>query len=91
VYRITAHARQRIRERRLPIEWLVAALDGRCYPYASGLLLLCDPRSRCAVVVNPENGNIVTAIRLKPAAYKRMFSRGKVRRMTNADEDCDDV
>jgi len=74
-YTISEHARQRIAERALPAEHLAAALDGRAYEQADGHVGYCDPRSRCLVVIDPQDAVVVTAYRLKRKQLKRRYSR----------------
>lgn len=77
MYRLSYHATQRIKQRRLQAEWLLAALEGRLYVQPDGLHLLYDPSSRCALIVDPQSKVIITALRLKPAHAKRIFSARK--------------
>lgn len=73
-YRISAHAKRRIRQRRLRVEWLLAALDGKRARLIDGTLVLCDPVSRCAIYINEQRMLIITAMRLHPSKYKRIYS-----------------
>lgn len=78
MYQLSLHAIRRIKERNLRVEWLLAALDGREARQADGNLFLVDPASRCALVINPRSRTVITALRLRPSRYKRLFSqRGK--------------
>ena len=77
MYRLSDHARERIRRRRLHAEDLVAALDGLEATRYDGTLLLCDARSLCTLIVNPHNATILTAYKMKPVKFRRIFSARK--------------
>lgn len=80
MYQLSIHAIHRIKERRLKIEWLLAALDGKEARMSDGTVFLVDPASRCALIIARDGCTIVTVVRMRPARYKRMFSK---RRKTN--------
>lgn len=75
MYQLSNHAIQRIEQRRLRPEWLVAALDGKRAWQKDGTLVFCDPKTRCALVINPKTMLVITALRLRPAKFKRIYSR----------------
>ena len=77
MYRLSEHARERIRRRRLHAEDLVAALDGLEATRYDGTLLLCDALSLCTLIVNPHNATILTAYKMKPVKFRRIFSARK--------------
>lgn len=77
MYRLSHHAIQRIHQRQLPVEWLVAALDGERFAYKHGTVILCDVATRCAVVIEPENRVILTAFLLRPNKFRQLFKRRK--------------
>lgn len=77
LYQLSDHAIQRIKQRKLRIEWLLAALDGERVVQGNGTVMLCDPATRCTLIVDPNRNLIITALRLRPAKYKRIFSRRK--------------
>ena len=56
---------------------LVAALDGLEATRYDGTLLLCDARSLCTLIVNPHNATILTAYKMKPVKFRRIFSKRK--------------
>ena len=74
-YAISDHAMTRIAARGLDAEQLAAALAGRAYPQHNGNVLYRDPRSRCAVVVDPRSERVVTAYRLTKRQMKQRYSR----------------
>lgn len=74
MYRLSHHAQQRIKERHLHVRWLLAALDGKRARLPDGTLVLCDPVSRCALYINEQRMLIITAMRLQPSKYKRIYS-----------------
>lgn len=74
-YRLSAHAQQRIRQRNIPVEWLLAAMDGRAAEQVDGTVIMYDRCSRCALIVNPEAMVIVTVFRLKRKQIKQIFSK----------------
>jgi len=74
-YRLTKHAQRRIKERRLKVEWLLAALDGRKCSQRDGTMLFCDPKSRCALIIVREEMLIVTAVRISERRFKKLFGR----------------
>jgi hypothetical protein len=77
MYQLTIHATQRIRERRLKVPWLLAALDGRKRSLPNGTMLYVDPKTRCALIINREMMIIVTALRLSHRRFKKIFQRRK--------------
>lgn len=74
-YQLSMHAIQRIEQRRLRPEWLVAALDGKRARQNDGTVIFCDPESRCALVIDPTRMLVITALRLRPARFRRIYSR----------------
>lgn len=80
MYKLSLHARRRIEQRNLTVEELLAALNGRQIIQRSGTVLFCDPLTRCAVVIDLKAMAVVTALRLKPSKYRRLFSEGKRRK-----------
>ena len=74
-YRLSVHAMRRIEQRRLCPEWLVAALDGVSARQDDGTVIYCDPASRCALVIEPKSRLVITALRLRPAKFRRIYSR----------------
>lgn len=76
-YRLSAHAQARIKERRIPVEWLLSALEGRVARLPDQTLIFCDRASRCALVVNPEARVIITVYRMKRKQVKRVYSNKK--------------
>jgi hypothetical protein len=77
MYRLSEHARERIRRRHLRPQDLVAALDGLEATRYDGTLLLCDARSLCTLIVNPHNATILTAYKMKPVKFRRIFRNRK--------------
>lgn len=75
MYQLTLHAQQRIKQRRLRVKWLLAALDGKRARQGDGTIMLCDPDSRCALVIDPKTNLIITALKLRPSKFKRIFAR----------------
>ena len=75
MYQLSLHAVRRIKERKLRTEWLLAALDGKQAHMPDGTLILVDPATRCALFVAPNSRIVVTAMKLRPAHYRRIFSR----------------
>jgi hypothetical protein len=75
MFQLSMHAINRIRERRLRVEWLLAALDGKRKRQSDGTILCCDPVSRCAMVIDPKQMLIITALSLRPSKFKRIYSR----------------
>lgn len=75
MYRLSRHAAHRIKRRRLRVEWLLAALNGRRFRQRDGYVFLCDPQTRCTLVVAPEARLIVTAFKMDRETYRRMFER----------------
>ena len=55
-YQLSMHAIQRIEQRRLRPEWLVAALDGKQARQNDGTVIFCDPESRWVCQVECVNG-----------------------------------
>lgn len=76
-YQLSLHAIQRIEQRRLRAEWLVAALEGVSARQRDGTIIYCDPTSRCALVINPKTMLVVTALKLRPAKFRRIYSRSR--------------
>ncbi len=74
MYRLSAHAQRRIRQRRLRVEWLLAALEGKQRRQIDGTVMFCDPVTHVALVIDLQRMLIITAIRLRPAKYKRIYS-----------------
>ena len=74
-YRISQHAMQRIEQRNLSAEELIAALDGRRFLQANGTTVFLDPHTRCAVVIDLAAMYVLTAFRLKRGKLKRRYSR----------------
>lgn len=75
-YRLTGHASTRIKQRQLSTEELVAALAGRRREIANdGRVIIYDPKSRVAVIVDSGSGHILTAFRLKKKQVKRFCSK----------------
>lgn len=74
-YVLSSHAVTRIDERDLSADHLAAALAGRCFRQQNGNLLYRDPRSRCAVVIDPRSQRVVTAYRLTRRQMKQRYSR----------------
>jgi hypothetical protein len=77
MYRLTHHAQRRIKKRRLRVEWLLAALDGRKRSLSDGTMLFCDPKSRCALVIRREQMLVVTAFRISESRFRKIFNRRK--------------
>lgn len=77
MYRLTFHAWQRIRDRNIAVEDCLAALEGRRIQRMNGLLILCDPASHVALIVEPTKRLILTAVRYRPARYRRIFSTAR--------------
>jgi hypothetical protein len=77
MYRLSDHARERSRRRHLRPQDLVAALDGLEATRYDGTLLLCDARSLCTLIVNPHNATILTAYKMKPVKFRRIFRNRK--------------
>lgn len=75
IYQLSLHAMQRIEQRRLRPEWLVAALDGKRAQQNDGTILFCDPSTRCALVIDPKSRLVITALKLRPAKFRRIYSR----------------
>lgn len=75
MYTLTYHAAMRIQERQLSAEEMVVAVEGRRIVQYDGRELIYDPRTRCAVVVDPYSMTILTAFRLKKKQIKRYCSR----------------
>lgn len=75
MYMLSTHAQKRIRRRHLRADDLAAALDGYDYARPDGTLLFCDPRSRCTVLVNPHRYIVITAFKMKPSKFRRLFGR----------------
>ncbi len=72
---LTTHAARRLHERALTDDQLAAALAGRAYEQVNGYTLHYDRSSRCAVVLNPQTGALITAYRLQRKQLKRHYSR----------------
>lgn len=81
MFRLSRHAQRRIRQRKIRVEWLLAALEGeRSKQRKGGVFLLGDPASRCALVIDLKFGGIVvTVIKLSPRKYRRLFVKGRSR------------
>lgn len=78
MYRLTNHAKRRIREREMcPLALLAALEEGREYEQTRGLVLRYDAASRYAVVLNPATRVVLTAFRMKKGQLKRQYSRRK--------------
>lgn len=75
MYLLSRHAQHRIKQRRLKVEWLLAALDGKVATQVDGTLIFCDPETRCALVIKPSSRLVVTAMRLRPSKFKRIYKR----------------
>ena len=77
MYRLTNHARRRIRKRKINPMAVLAALDGRRLATITkrGTVLYYDRTSRVCVVVDPRTNSILSAYRLTKATMKRNFSR----------------
>lgn len=76
IYRLTGHASTRIKQRQLSAEELVAALAGRRREIANdGRVIIYDPKSRVAVIVDSGSRAILTAFRMKKKQLKRLCSR----------------
>ena len=75
MYTLTYHAYSRIQERQLSAEELAVAVMGRRIVQYDGRELIYDPRTRCAVVIDPYSMTILTAFRLKKKQIKRYCSR----------------
>lgn len=73
-YQLSVHAIRRIEQRRLRPEWLVAALDGKRAQQGDGTIILCDPETRCALVIDPKTLLVITALKLRPAKFRRIYS-----------------
>lgn len=73
--KMTPHAARRLRERGLTDTEIAAALAGRAFQQVNGYTLHYDRTSRCAVVINPQGGLLVTAYRMKKKRLKRHYSR----------------
>lgn len=73
--KMTPHAARRLRERGLTDTEIAAALAGREFQQTNGYTLHYDRASRCAVVINPLSGLLVTAYRMKKKQLKRHYSR----------------
>lgn len=74
-YKLSEHAISRIAIRGLSADDLAAALAGRVFTQKNGNLLFRCSRSRCAVVIDPRSGRVVTAYRLTKRQIKRRYSR----------------
>lgn len=72
---ITNHAARRLHERGLSNDDLAAALAGRAYKQQNGNTLHYDRSSRCAVIFDPQVGEVITAYRLQRKQIKRHYSR----------------
>ena len=77
MYRLSEHAQERIRRRHLRPQDLVAALDGLEATRYDGTLLLCDARSLCTLIINPHDRIVITAFRMKPVKFRRIFRNRK--------------
>ena len=77
MYQLSLHAMQRIEQRKLRPEWLLAALEGVQAQQDDGTVMYCDPDSRCALVIDPNSRLVITALKLRPAKFKRIYSRRK--------------
>lgn len=77
MYRLTLHAARRIKQRRLTVEELLAALEGRRFLQRNGLTVFCDPVSRCALLIDLKTGSVVTALRFRRSKFRRIFSGEK--------------
>jgi len=76
-YQLSMHAIQRIEQRRLRAEWLVAALEGKQARQGDGTIICCDPETRCALVIDPKSKLVITALKLRPAKFRRIYSRSR--------------
>ncbi len=72
-YTLTRHAWERIRERGLTESEIAAALAGRTFDQADGCVAYRG--GRCVLIVNPESGRVVTAMRVTRNQLKRSYSR----------------
>lgn len=72
---IIPHAARRIQARGLTTTEIAAALAGREFRQINGYTLHYDRTSRCAVVLNPDSGLLVTAYRMKKQQLKRHYSK----------------
>lgn len=71
MYRLSHHAYRRIKQRSLPIDGLLAAMEGIRYVLPDGTIVLCDSISHCALILDPNEQVVLSAFRLRRKNRKR--------------------